>query len=81
MRTKISKDDFAELFLLQVRGAMASAFVFSGVQPGREQWDMLRGLTDPNMRDLGAIGYQTGYNMNLQLSDVPTERPPHDHED
>lgn len=70
----LTKDERTELFLLQVRGNMATAFQHSGVTPTNDDWCILRGVDEPTMRQIGEIGYRTGFNMHLQLVDIP--KPP-----
>ena len=65
----LTRDDRTELFTVQVRGAIATAFAHSGVAPEIEDWAVIRGDTDPTMRQIGDIGYRTGFNMYVQLID------------
>jgi hypothetical protein len=64
----VKLETFVELFGFQVRGTVATAFVYSGVEPTDKQWKMLRGEAEFTMRDIGEIGYDTGYKMHMQLS-------------
>lgn len=66
-RVFLTKDDRAELFEIQVRGAMATAFNQSSQVPTQEDWDLIRGLTEPTMRHIAEIGSRTGFNMHMQL--------------
>lgn len=63
----LTKEEFTELFEIQVRGTVATAFVYGQIQPG-EYWPMVRGEEELTMRAIGEIGHLTGYNMYLQLS-------------
>ena len=65
----LTKEEFSELFEVQVRGTIASAFVHGGVSPSDEHWKMMRGEIEPTMRAIGEIGHLTGYNMYVQLSE------------
>ena len=63
------KDISIELFLLQVRGAVAAAFTRAGVVPTNEQWEALRGGCDFTMRDLAEIGDATGVDFQMNFQD------------
>ncbi len=67
--TGLSRDERAELFEVQVRGTVATAFNESGVVPTQQEWDIIRGLAEPTMRDVGEIAGRTGFNVYLQLHD------------
>ena len=71
----LSSDDRTELFLVQVRGTIATAFLYSSVAPDEKDWAVIRGNTDPTMRQLGEIGHRTGFNMHVQLHDRNVPRP------
>jgi hypothetical protein len=64
----LTKDAFSELFEIQVRGAVAAAFVYSQTDPGK-YWPLIRGDQPLTMRDIGDIGHLTGYNPYLVLSE------------
>ena len=66
--TQIPRDDFCELFNLQVRGGLAAAYLFSGKQPSADHWELLRGERIITMRDIGEAGYYTGYTISLNMS-------------
>jgi len=67
---ELTRDQRADLFLLQVRGQMAMAFNHSGVIPSQAEWDILNGLTEPTSREIGEIAGRTGFNLYLQLHDT-----------
>ena len=69
----MTKDDFTELFAMQIRGSISTAFIYSKAPISDEHWDMLRGEAEFTMRDMGEIGYITGFNLNLQLSAAKNE--------
>jgi hypothetical protein len=60
--------DYSQLFQIQIQGAIATAFVFSGVPIEDNHWDMMTGSAEITMRDLGEIGFLTGVNLTLNLS-------------
>ena len=64
----MNKDAFTELFEIQVRGTIATAFAYVEVEPEMKHWEMMRGNQSPTLRDIAEIGHMTGYNMNIQLS-------------
>ena len=66
----LTKDDRTELFLLEVRGTVATAFQYSGEVPTVDDWCILRGVDDPTMRQIGEIAGRTGFNISLALSQV-----------
>jgi hypothetical protein len=65
----LTRDELTELFLVQVRGTIATAFAHSGEIPDQNDWDAIRGLKEPTMRQIGEIGYRTGFNMYVQFRD------------
>lgn len=73
----LTKDEFTELFEMQVRGTIATAFVYGQVPP-MEYWSMLRGEEELTLRAIGEIGHLTGFNMNMQLSERRNEDTPND---
>lgn len=60
-------DEKTELFLMQTRGNVAAAFIYSGVSPTPEQWRYLRGEIEGTLRMIGEIGYATKMNMHLDV--------------
>ena len=44
--TKITRAEFTELFEHQMRGTIATAFVYSGIPPGK-YWSFIRGENSP----------------------------------
>jgi hypothetical protein len=69
MKGQIMQDinDYSRLFEVQTQGAIATAFVYSGVSVEGKHWDMMTGVNEITMRDLGEIGFITGMNMSLNL--------------
>jgi len=67
----LTKEETAELFLLQVRGVLAMAFSQSGVMPTNDDWCILRGVDDPTLRDIGEIAGRTGYRLGFTMTDAP----------
>ncbi len=67
---KHTKEQFTELFALQLRGAVATAFAYSNAPISETHWKMLRGETEFTMRDIGEIGHITGFDMHLQLRPI-----------
>ena len=65
----MTKDEFAELFSLRVRGVLAAAFSHSDTTPTDEQWKMLRGECEITERDIGEIGWLTDCEMQFQAID------------
>jgi hypothetical protein len=59
--------DYSRLFEIQTQGAIATAFVYSGVAVEDKHWNMMTGAAEVTMRDLGEIGFITGMNMSLNL--------------
>ena len=74
----MTKDEFTELFAMQVRGSVATAFVHSRAEICDEHWQMLRGEKEFTMRDLGEIGHLTGVNPHLVLRQLPEREKNHD---
>jgi hypothetical protein len=74
----LTREDRTRLFLLQVRGTMATAFVYSDTEPTTDEWMILDGMKEPTLRQMGEIAYRTGYNVNLQLHDLPAREVRHD---
>ena len=75
----LTKEETAELFLLQVRGGLAMAFSHSGVLPTNDDWCILRGVDDPTLRDIGEIAGRTGYRVSIALNeDAPRPEASHD---
>lgn len=80
----LTKEEYTELFTIQVRGAIATAFIYGNIPP-ENYWPMVNGEQELTMRAVGEIGYLTGYNMHMQLSprlerssDQPNKAPePH----
>lgn len=66
MMDKLTVQEYGELFELQVRGRAATAFAYGEVPPG-DYWPLLRGEVEITMRDIGEIGYLTGFNMHLDF--------------
>ena len=66
----MTQSEFTELWMLSLRGTVATAFSHSQAQISDEHWAMLRGEVEFTMRDIGEIGHITGFNMNLQLSAI-----------
>jgi len=52
----MTKDACGELFLMQVRGALATAFLRRGIVPTHDQWGLLT-AEDMTARDIAEICY------------------------
>lgn len=70
----ISRETMADLFEIQVRGKAAESFLRSGVEPTDEHWKILNGDREITLRDIGEIGYLTGYEMEFRLEDTPAKK-------
>jgi hypothetical protein len=58
--------DFTELFIHQVRGALARAFIQSGISPGR-YWPMIRGEKSLILEEIAEVEHVTGYRLTFTL--------------
>lgn len=65
----MTRDQMAQLFDLQCRGALAAAFIHAGREPTEEQWDMLHGMREITLGDIGGIGFDTVFNFSLSFSE------------
>lgn len=65
----MTRDDFVDLFALQVHGAIAGAFVRSNINPSEAHWKMLKGDAPLTMRAIGEIGLLTDTNIHIELRD------------
>lgn len=76
------KDDKIELFEIQVRGVLASAFTKSGCTPSKSQWGILRGADPMTMRDITEMGVDTNTLVSLLVDEkkqpAESNRPNHD---
>lgn len=66
----LTREERTELFLIQTRGTIATAFQHSSTVPTAEEWSVIRGEADPTMRQMGEIAWRTGFNLTLQLHDI-----------
>ena len=72
---QLTREDYTELFLMQVRGSMATAFIYANIKPTGEEMGLLCDMGDMTMRQMGEIATRTGYNLNLQLLEIRPQLP------
>ena len=60
----LTKDEAAELFTMQVRGAIATAYLHANLTPLPHHAQMIRGTREITMRDIGEVGFHTGVEFN-----------------
>jgi hypothetical protein len=70
--SELTREHRVELFLMQVRGSLATAFLFANIRPTTDEMCALYDVGELNMRMMGEIAWRTGFNLNLQLHDVRT---------
>ncbi len=63
-------DAFCELFEIRVRGVLAAAFAMSGKTPSATDWDLLNGISEISLRDIGEISHRTGFKIELALTEI-----------
>jgi hypothetical protein len=71
MADELTRQDRTELFLMQVRGSMATAFLYANIKPTNDEMCLLYDMGDMTMKQMGEIAGRTGFNLNLQLHDIP----------
>lgn len=70
MGDELTRQDRTELFLMQVRGSLATAFIYANIKPTVDEMCLLYDTGDMTMRQMGEIAARTGFNLNLQLHDI-----------
>lgn len=63
----LNKEDAGSLFVMAVRGGIASAFINRGISPTHEQWKFLY-QEDMTLREISSICYDIGVDINFTLS-------------
>ncbi|QJA43018.1 hypothetical protein [Phaeobacter phage MD18] len=63
----LTKDETAELFTVQVRGAIATAYLHANKTPLPHHAQMIRGTREITMRDIGEVGFETGVEFTTAL--------------
>jgi hypothetical protein len=71
----ITAEEYVEMFVIRIRGALADAFAHAGESPG-EYWPMIRGDAEITMRDIAAIGHLTGCTMHLSFTPLTATHQP-----
>lgn len=65
--SKMPMHEYANLFDLAIRGALAQAFMKRKYPLTKNYWDLLDGKTDITMRDVGEILYELDFEMEFRL--------------
>jgi hypothetical protein len=72
---ELTTQDRVELFLMQVRGSMATAFIYANIRPTNDEMCLLYDMGDMTIRQMGEIAGRTGWNISLQLHEIPPNPP------
>lgn len=60
----LTKDETGELFTMQVRGLLATAYLHANMSPLPHHAQMIRGTREITMRDIAEVGFHTGVEFN-----------------
>lgn len=63
----LNKEDAGSLFVIAVRGGIASALIHRGLSPTHEQWKFLY-QEDMTLREISSICYDICVDINFTLS-------------
>jgi hypothetical protein len=69
---KLTKEEFCDLFEIACQGQLASAFYRTQTEPNQEQWDMLTGRREINIRAIAEVSFATCLQFNLNMSAIPS---------
>jgi hypothetical protein len=65
--TDATRDEYAEMYEIRMRGAAAAMFMARRMSPGK-YWPVVKGISELTLRDIGEIGFISGYEVRIEMA-------------